>query len=90
MGSHDPSRTQLMAKRKVESQIGNLIPDRNYVQVACDTPLESSRRGLQLCFIPHPDRRFVEEVIVPQSRESSNLGDFEIPTWESRDKKSFG
>jgi hypothetical protein len=25
-----------------------------------------------------------------QSRGSPNFGDFEIPTWESRDKKPFG
>jgi hypothetical protein len=42
------------------------------------------------CFRPHPNWRSVEEVIVPQSRGNSNLGDFGIRTWESRDKKPFG
>jgi hypothetical protein len=57
------------------------------VQVECNTRLESSRWGLQLCFRPHCNRRFVEEVMHPQSRGISGLW---IPTWESRDKKPFG
>jgi hypothetical protein len=38
-----------------------------YVQVACHIPLESSRRGLQLCFRPHFNRRFSHKVMGPQS-----------------------
>jgi hypothetical protein len=34
------------------------------VQVAWDMSLESSRRGLQLWFRPHPNRRFAPEVMV--------------------------
>jgi hypothetical protein len=50
------------------------------VQVACDTLLESLQWGLQLCLKRHSDRRSAtEEVIVPQSCGSSNLGDFETP-----------
>ncbi len=60
------------------------------VQVACNMPLESSRQGLQLRFRPHPNQRSTQEVIVPQSRKSSNLGDFKTPIWECWDKKSFG
>jgi hypothetical protein len=30
------------------------------VQVGCDTPLESSRWGIQLCFRPHCDQRFAQ------------------------------
>jgi hypothetical protein len=60
------------------------------VQVVCDTPLESSRRGLQLRFKPHPDWRSAWEVIVPQSCGTPSLGDFRTPIWESRDKKPFG
>jgi hypothetical protein len=52
------------------------------VQVTCDRPLESSWRGLQLRFRPHPDRRCTQEVIVSQSCGT--------PIWESRDKKPFG
>jgi hypothetical protein len=60
------------------------------VQVACDMMLERFWRGLQLRFRPHPDRSFAEEVIVPQSHGSSNLGDFGTPKWEFRDEKPFG
>jgi hypothetical protein len=60
------------------------------VQVACNMPLESSQRELQLCFRPHPDWNSEHEVIASQSCKSSNLGNFETPFWESRDKKPFG
>ncbi len=51
---------------------------------------ESSRQGLQLCFRVHHDRRSAHEVMCPQSRKSPSYGNFETPTWESRDKKPFG
>ncbi len=60
------------------------------VQVACDMPLKISWWGLQLLFKPHHNKRFAREVIVPQSRGSSSLGDFGTLIWESRDKKPFG
>jgi hypothetical protein len=60
------------------------------VQVACDMLLESSQQGLQLRLRPHPDQRYVKEVIVLQSCGTSSLGDFGTPIWESRDKKPFG
>ncbi len=56
------------------------------VQVACDMPLERSRRALQLQFIPHPNRRFAQEVMNLQSCESPNFSNFGTLTWESRDK----
>jgi hypothetical protein len=62
----------------------------SYVQVMCDIPLESSWRGLQLCFRPHLDLRSTHKVITSQSCESPNFGNFKTPIWESRDKKSFG
>jgi hypothetical protein len=46
------------------------------VQVVCNTPLKSSRRELQLCFKPCPNRRFDHEVIAPQSCRNSNHGSF--------------
>ncbi len=52
--------TQVMAKRKVESQIGTKSWESTQprcVQVECDTPLESSQWELQVCFRPHPNRR---------------------------------
>jgi hypothetical protein len=101
MGSHKPFRHlkhKLWPKERsgiklavwlltTKSQESTRCP---YVQVACNMPLESSRRGIQLCFKPHPNRRFAQKVIIPQSCRSSNVGDFEIPVWESQDKKSFG
>jgi hypothetical protein len=57
------------------------------VQVACDTPLESSRQELQLCFRPHLDRRSKREVIAPQSCGTSNLDNFGTP-FESPGTKS--
>jgi hypothetical protein len=87
-----------MVKRKAKSQIGSLTLDHEKsgidptpcVQVACKTPLESSRRELQMCLKPHPNRRFERGVIVPQSYMSPNLGNFKTPPWESQDKKPFG
>jgi hypothetical protein len=41
-------------------------------------------------FQPHLNRRFLDKVMGPQSHGSPNFGNFETPTWESRDKMSFG
>jgi len=60
------------------------------VQEECDTSLESSPRELQLCSRLHPNWRFEQRVIVPQSCESPNRGSFGTPPWESWDKKPFG
>jgi hypothetical protein len=46
------------------------------VQVTCDTSIENSWWGLQLCFKPHLHRRSVREVMGLQSRESPNFGNF--------------
>jgi hypothetical protein len=70
-----------------ESQESTRFP---CVQVACDTSLESSQRGLQLWFRPRPDCKSAPEVIVLQSCETPILGDFGTPAWESQDKKPFG
>jgi hypothetical protein len=91
------SATQVMAKRKVGSQIAIWFPTMESweltrfpcVQVSYDMLLESSRRGLQLQFRPCPNRRSTQEVIVPQSCGTPNFGDFRTPIWESWDKKAF-
>jgi hypothetical protein len=57
--------------------------------VKCDTPLESSRRELQPCFKPCPNRRFEQRVIVLQSCGSLSCGSFGTPPWESLDKKPY-
>jgi len=61
-----------------------------YVQVECDTPLESSQGELQVCFRSHPNRRSEQRIMTLQSLENPNWDNFEIPPWESRDKKPFG
>jgi hypothetical protein len=45
---------------------------------------------LELCFKPHPDRRFAHKVIAQQSYESFDFGIFGTPIWESWDKRPFG
>jgi hypothetical protein len=57
-----------------------LVFSRNYVQVACHIPLESSRGELQLCCKPHLNRRSTRNVMDPQSHGSPNLGNFGTPT----------
>jgi hypothetical protein len=49
------------------------------VQVMCDIPLKISRRGLQLCFRTHLNRKSAHKVVGPQNRESPNFENFEIP-----------
>jgi hypothetical protein len=61
-----------------------------HVQVACDIPFESSRQGLQLCFKPHCDQRFIHKVMGLQSRGSPDFDNFGTPIWESQDKNPFG
>jgi hypothetical protein len=56
------------------------------LEMACDIPLESSWRGLQLCFRLHLDSKSARKVMRLQSRGSPNLGDFGTPIWESRNK----
>jgi hypothetical protein len=53
------------------------------MQAACDIPLESSQRGLQLYFRPRLHRRFARKVMAPQSCGSPNLSDFESPKTKS-------
>ncbi len=60
------------------------------VQATCDLPLESSRRGLQLCFKLHRDQRSAQEVMCLQSHGNPSWCNFGTPSWESRDKKPFG
>jgi hypothetical protein len=72
MGSHDPFghlQHKLWPREKprvkLASQEMTWFP---CMQVACNMPLESSRLGLQLRFIPHPDWRSTQEVIVMQGQ----------------------
>ncbi len=86
MDSHDPFRHlgyKLWQKEKLGIDLTSCL------QVACDTPSQSSRQEVQLCFSPHSDQRSECGVIVLQSCKSPHLGSFETPSWESRDKKPF-
>jgi hypothetical protein len=60
------------------------------VQVECDTLLESSQGELQLCFRPHPNRRFQLGIMSTQSPANPNHDSFQTPPWESQEKKPFG
>jgi hypothetical protein len=96
--SNSDIRAQVMCKRRVGSQMAVwLLTTKSQestqfpsVQATCDMPLESSRRGLKLCFRPHHDRRSAQEVMHPQSCGSPSCCNFGTPKRESRDKKPFG
>jgi hypothetical protein len=60
------------------------------VQVQCDTPLEIFWGKIQVCFKPHPNRRFEQRVMTSQSPGSTNRDSFGTPPWESRDKRPLG
>jgi hypothetical protein len=61
-----------------------------YVQVKCDTLLESSQGELQICFRSRPNWRLEQEVMNAQSLGSLNQDSFRTPLWESQEKVSFG
>jgi hypothetical protein len=49
------------------------------VQMECNTPLESSQQGLQVCFKPHPNPRFEQRIMNSQSPKSPNRDNFRTP-----------
>jgi len=73
-----------MAKRRVGSQLGNLIlnhksrelPQFPCVQVVYDISLERSWRGIQLCFRLHLNQRCTRKVMGSQNRKNFNCGEF--------------
>jgi hypothetical protein len=87
-----------MAKRKARSQIANWLlttksqesPWFPRVQMACHIVLKNSQWGLQLCFKLHLNRRSSHKVMGLQNHRNPNLENFETPTWESKDKMTFG
>jgi hypothetical protein len=60
------------------------------LQMECDGVLESSRGELQLWFRPHSNQKSEPGVVSVQSPKSSTRDNFGTPTWESREKESFG
>jgi hypothetical protein len=51
---------------------------------------KSLDKGYNFVLKPHLDRRFKKNVIGLQSCKSLNFENFKTPTWESRDKMTFG
>jgi hypothetical protein len=100
MGSHHPLgrlKHKLWSKERSRVKLVVWLPTtRSWeltrftcAQVTCDTSLESSWQRLQLWFTLHLNSRFARKVMGTQSRGSFNFSNFEIPTWESRDKMPF-
>ncbi len=100
MGSHDPFghlQHKLWPKERPGVKLPVWLPTMENkkstrfpcVQVAWDTPLENSQRGLQLWFKLHPNRRSTQEVMSLQNYGSCNFSNFGISIWESRDKMPF-
>jgi hypothetical protein len=87
-----------MVKRKDGSQIGSLIPDDKKSKIDQMSLRAGGTRHVvgklltkaTTSLHTHSDRWSTQEIIVPQSCASSNLEDFEIPIWESQEKKPFG
>jgi len=87
------SASQVMVKRRAESQTDSLIPDHKSrestwsrcVQMECDTPLESSWEELQVCFSLHPNSRSELGFMSSQSPGSPNWDSFGAPPWESQE-----
>jgi hypothetical protein len=101
MGSHDPFghlKHKLWTKERPRVKLVVWLPTiKNWqsprfpwVQVACNTSLESSWWGLHLWFRPHFNWRSTHKVMGPQNHRSLNFRNFEIPIWESWDKMPFG
>jgi len=93
---HWTFETQVMAKRGAGNQTGNLTFDQKKLRIypiylstnnVRHTIGKLSTRATTLLQTASP--RSVHKVMGLQSRKSLNLGDFETPTWESRDKKPF-
>jgi hypothetical protein len=83
MGSHEPFghlQHKLWQKERSKVKLAVWLPTTKSrestwprcVQVKCNTSLESSWWGLQLCFRPHHDQMSAKEVMCPQSCGSPN------------------
>jgi len=103
IGSHDPFgyfKHKLWPKEGLGVKLAIWLPTTKsrespwftFVQVTCHILLKSFQRGLQLCFRPHLNQRFSQEVMSFQSLKSLNFWNFGTPklTWKSWDKMTFG
>jgi hypothetical protein len=88
MGSHDPFG-HLKHKLWSKERSGMTTKSRELTRFPCDLPLESSWQGLQLCFIPHRNRRSACKVMGPQSCKNPNCKTkchLDVPPMERRKK----
>jgi hypothetical protein len=101
MGSHDPFghlTHKLWPKEGSKVTLTIWLPPTKsqespwfpHILVACNIPLERSKRGLQLFFKPYLNQRSAHKIMGPQNLRSSNFGNFGTPTWESKDKMQLG
>jgi hypothetical protein len=90
MGLHDPFahlKHKLWPKEGLRIKLAIWLPNTKSlespwfpcVQVACKITLERSRRGLQLCFRPHFNRRFAHKVMAPKVVGIPSLGILGFP-----------
>jgi hypothetical protein len=87
MGLHDPFeylKHKLWPKEGLGIKLSIWLPTTKsqelprfpFVQVTCHIPLESSQGGLQLCFRPHLNQRFAQDIMGLKSCGSPNFGNF--------------
>jgi hypothetical protein len=90
MGSHDPFehlKHKLWPKERPGVKLVVWFPITKRweppwfpcVQVACNTPLESSQEGLQLCFKPHSNHKSIRKVMGPQCCKNPSCQNFRTP-----------
>jgi len=91
MGSHDPfghltHKLISIWLPTTKNQESFQFP---YIEVMCNISLESSRRGLQLCFRPHLNQWSTHKVMCPQICGSPICENFGTPIWKSRNKNDI-
>jgi hypothetical protein len=100
MASHEPfghMQHKLWSKERPGIKLTIWLPSiksqestwSRWVQVECNTPLETSQGELQVCFKPCPNWSSGREVMNTQSSGSPNRDNFKTPLWESREKVPF-
>jgi hypothetical protein len=101
MGSHDPFghlQYKLWQKERLGVKLAVwLLTTKSQestrlscVKMECNRPLERSRQDLQLCFRPHPDWRYEQEIMALQSYGSPTLAVSGLPFGSPETKRPFG
>jgi len=97
MGSHCPFghlKHKLWPKEEPRVKLAIWLPTTksqestqfSCIQMACDIPLERSRRGLQLCLRPHLYQRFLRKVMAPKVAKVPTLAISGLPFGSPRTK----